>query len=389
MKIFLRFVKYFLLLIILLAALPYLTCPVYKYPEPSVFKGASFYNPYENIDSAKWLKANFHGHTRVWWGLTYGHKSDAEEYIRKYKELGYDIIGISDYQNINLLSAIPVYEHGVGLSKNHQLSIAAESILWKEYLFFQNFHHKQNIISGLRESNNLISVNHPDMRRAYDSEDMKYLRGFDLLEVISHNYFNAQALWDTALSSGSAVFLITNDDSHDITNPKDFGYGYTLVNSSSTKQDDVIEALRNGRIMGVEMEPSNDLSVSAKLKQSALIPLLLKCEVKNDSLKLSFDKVCDTVKLIGQNGITLERKTAVKDISYKLKPEDTYVRAEINQGDLSNVVLNPLFRYDGIQIPRPAPEINQTATWLFRSVCIIIGLLIVIARFRRKKRKVS
>ncbi len=388
MKIFLRVIKYFFLLILFIAVLPYLTCPIYKYPETSVFKGSSFYNPYEHIDPSKWLKANFHGHTRVWWGLTSGSKSEAGEFIKKYKELEYDIIGISDYQFINPLSKVPVYEHGVGLSKNHQLSIGAESVLWKEYLFFQNFHHKQNIIAGLREKNNLISINHPDLLKAYDGNDIKRLRGFDLLEVVNHNFFNAQALWDTVLSNGYPVFMVANDDTHDITNPKDFGYGYTLINSSSSKPEDVIDALGKGRAIGVEMEPQKvDLTVSAKLKQSTAIPKLLKCAVQNDSLIMSFDKACDTIKLFGQNGVLLEKQLAAQKISYKIKPEDTYIRAEINQQDLSNVILNPVFRYDGSPINRTEPEINYTMTWLFRGVCIAIAFVIVIIIRRRKARK--
>jgi hypothetical protein len=388
LKIFLRIIKYFFLLIVFIAALPYLTCPIYEYPETSVFKGAYFYNPYKNLDSAKWFKANFHGHTRVWWGLTYGHKSDPEEYLRKYKELGYDIIGISDYQFINPISTIPVYEHGIGLSKNHQLSIGAENILWKEYLFFQNFHHKQSIISGLRGNNILISVNHPEMRGAYDENDIKYLRGYDLLEVVNHNYFNAQNLWDATLSNGYPVFLVANDDTHDITNPKDFGYGYTLVNCNSPNPQDVIEALKNGKAVGVEMEPKKeDLSVSTKLKQSAAIPKLLKCAVHNDSLIMSFDKLCDTIKLIGQNGVLLEKQLSVTKITYKIKPEDTYIRVEINQQDLSNIILNPVFRYDGSDINKSAPVVNYTLTWLYRGACLIIAFVIIIIIRRRKKTK--
>jgi hypothetical protein len=387
LRVLLRIVKYFFLLILLLAVLPYLTCPIYKYPETSVFTGSSFYNPYANIDSTKWLKANFHAHTRVWWGLTYGHKSNADELVNKYKELRYDVIGISDYQAITPQSSIPVYEHGIGLSKNHQLSIGAQSILWKEYLFYQNFHHKQNIISGLREKNNLISVNHPDMLKAYDSENIKYLRGIDLLEVINHNYFNAQALWDTALSNGQALFLISDDDSHDITNPKDFGYGYTMVNSASANTGDIIASLKNGAAVAVEMEPKPDMSVAAKLKQSALIPMPLKYVIHNDSLLITFNKLCDTIKLIGQNGRLLEKRISAGRISYRLKPEDTYVRTEVNQNDLSNIILNPVFRYDGVQVSKTEPEINQLYTWLFRGGLITAAVLILTLKVKRQRKR--
>lgn len=386
MKIFLRGLKYLLLLIVLIAALPYITCPIYNRPETSLFEGSSFYNPYSNLDTTKWLKANFHAHTRVWWGLTYGHRSDCGELIKKYNELDYDIIGVSDYQSINPKSSIPVYEHGVGISKNHQLSIGSKNVLYKEYLFYQSFHHKQNIISGLHDGNNIVSVNHPEMRNAYTAEDLKYLRGVDLLEVINHNYNNSQKLWDTALSNGNLMFLISDDDTHDITNPKDFGYAYTMVNSPSSKNEDIINALRKGNAVAVELEPQADMSPQRKLTQSLEIPKLIRCEVQNDSLLIGFDRICDTIKLIGQNGMRLEKMVRSKNVTYKIKPEDTYIRAEVNQSDLSNLILNPVFRYDGGEIHKTGPEINNIYTWLYRGGLILAAIVIIIFSLKRKKR---
>lgn len=386
MKILLQIIKYIFILALIIVIYPYITCPVYKYPEPSQFKGNLFYNPYSDVDSALWLKVNLHTHSKVWYGLTAGKKSEAKELVKKYKELDYHVIGISDYHFINPLSSIPVYEHGIGIFKNHQLSIGADEVLWKDYLFYQNFHHKQNIISGLRAKNNLISINHPEMRDAYDGSDMKYLRGYDLLEVVNHNYFNALHLWDTVLSAGNPVFLIADDDSHDITNPKDYGYVFTLVNSPSEKTPEIIDALRNGKTIGIEMEPKADMSPSAKLKQAALAPILRTCAITNDSLIMRFNLPCDTVKLIGQNGKLLARELKVSRISYRINPEDTYIRAEINQSDLTNIAMNPVFRYEG-KIIRQEPEIDSPKTWLFRTVCLVGAALIIFMVFRLKKKK--
>lgn len=385
LKIFFKILKYLFFLIVFIAILPYLTCPVYKYPQSHVFSGSKFYNPYEKLDTSKWLKANFHAHSRVWWGLTYGWDSDPEELVKKYRELNYDVVGISEYQLFNPLSDIPVYEHGTGIFKNHQLSIGAKSILWKEYLFFQNFHHKQDIISGLREGNNLISINHPPMRGAYDEYDMKTLTGFDLLEVINHNYSKTLNLWDTVLSNGNPVFLIVNDDSHNITNPKDFGYAFTLVNSNTSKTEDIIDALRKGNAVGVEMEPIGDFSAKVKLQQAVLAPKPVSLQITGDSIVINFDKSCDTIKLIGQNGTLLLNFVSSKYISYKIKPEDSYIRAEVNQNDLTNVILNPVFRYDG-QITRPEPVINHFMTWLFRSVLILLISTVIFLIIKRKRR---
>lgn len=388
MKLALRILKYIFLVLVLIALYPYFTCPVYKSPEPTIFKGRNFYNPYADIDTTMWLKGNFHAHSRVWWGLTYGFKSEPAELVKKYKEIGYDIIGLSDYMHINHLSSIPVYEHGVGIFKNHQLSIGAGGILWKEYLFWQSFHNKQNIISELREENNVISINHPTLRSAYDSEDLKLLRGYDLLEIVNHNYSHTLNLWDSVLSAGSLVFLIMNDDTHDITNPKDFGYCFTMINSKKSN-DDIISALRNGKSFGVEIEPQGDFSPAVKIQQANSAPKPVSCVIKNDTVTFAFDKVCDTIKLIGQNGVLLEKTNSTQRIKYKIKPEDTYIRAEVKQRDSLNVFLNPVFRYDDINEYKKQPEIDYPLTWILRTVYLIIAGLIIFMLYKRKRKKLD
>ena len=318
--------------------------------------------------------------------MTYGFKSEPSELVKKYKELGYNIIGLSDYMHINKLSSIPVYEHGVGIFKNHQLSIGAGKILWKEYLFWQSFHNKQNIISELREENNLISINHPVLRSAYDGEDLKLLQGYDLLEVVNHNYSHTLNLWDTVLSAGKMVFLIVNDDTHDITNPKDFGYAFTMVNSNFNNSD-IIEALSTGKSYGVEMEPQGDFSPMTKKLQADSAPQITGCKINGDTVSFEFDKNCDTIKIFGQNGVILQVANNINSLKYRLRPEDTYVRAEVNQTNLVNVFLNPLFRYDKLESLKRNPETDFTMTWILRSVYIFAAFLIIFLLYRRKKMK--
>jgi len=95
-----RFFLWFFGILLLIACFPYLWHPVYIFPETEKFSGEFFYNPYENIDSSKWLTANFHAHTRSWGGLTNGSSSD-KDLIKAYKSLGYDITGISNYHRIS------------------------------------------------------------------------------------------------------------------------------------------------------------------------------------------------------------------------------------------------------------------------------------------------
>lgn len=371
-----------------IAIYPYVTSPFYVKPEPVPFAGNKIYNPYSNIDTSLWLKCNFHGHTRVWGGITAGMSTETEDYIAKYKELDYDVIGISDYHDINPSSDMPAYEHGLGIFKNHQLSIGAGRILWKEYLFLQSFHNKQNIIEGLREEDNIISINHPELRSGYDGEDFKYLRGFDMIEVFNGYSSNASELWDSALSAGNPVFCLGNDDTHDIHDPKDFGFIFNLVNSASKSPGDIVTALKNGRSIAVKIKPNlNDLSPANKLKSSIEVPKPVHINISGDSVNILFNRACDTLKLWGQNGVIKDVEINASRISYKFKPEDTYIRAEIVQINEADIVLNPFFRYTTDALDQQKPEVDLSATWIYRCSIIIVLSLVLIIKIYRKKRK--
>lgn len=384
MKTALQILKYFFIFASALIFLPYLTCPIYEYPDLKTFSGKNYFNPYSNIDSSLWLKTNLHAHSRVWWGLTYGFKSDPNVLKEKYGALGYDVTGISDYFKINPLSDIPVYEHGAGIFKNHLLVIGAEKVLFKDYLFGQTFHNKQNMISELKTPGNLLAITHPDMRNAYDGNDLKYLRGYDFIEAVNYNYSWSVNLWDTALSAGNPVFMVMNDDSHDITDPDDYGRVFMLINSGN-ETGKIIDALRNGKAIGIDLKHEKNDTPELIKRKTENAPKPINCSISGDTLIFRFDKICDTLKLLGQNGILLQKSENVNEISYLIKPGDTYIRTEINQVNTANVYLNPVFKYNNLNEYKLQPVVNYTLTWLLRSGYLLIIGLTVFLIFRRKK----
>ena len=391
MRKFFRILKYLLGILVIFLILPYLLCPFYEYPEIKPFTGKMFYNPYEKIDSTAWRKANFHAHSRQWRGITAGSHNSAETVAARYKEINFDIVCISDYQNINTLLAsektyIPVYEHGFGVTKTHQLVIGATDVSWKEYIIFQNYHIKQDIINSLKKDNEVISINHPRLRNAYTPNDLKYLKGYDLIEASSHSYFNATDLWDSALTAGNPVFAIGNDDNHDIYDPADYGYVYNMINCSDINIENIKTALRDGKAFVVELEPKDDASAKMKIEQSSLVPVITVCSIINDTLEMKFSRICDTLRLIGQNGILRNTLLNTDHVRYSLKETDTYIRAEIGQKNMTRVYLNPVFRYNGT-IERVLPQIDYLKTWFFRAIYIIIVSVIIILYLRSKRKK--
>jgi len=391
LKIFFRLLKYLIFLILFLILIPYLICPFYKYPDLKPFSGDKFYNPYANIDSTKWRKANFHAHSRQWTGFTAGSSNHEEDVAEKYREIKYDIIGISDYQSINTFLAndpayIPVYEHGYGILKSHQLVIGVKSVSWYEFMLFQSFHNSQDIILHLRNDDEVISVNHPKLRNAFPPDVLKYLKGYDLLEVSSHSYFNATDLWDTVLTAGNPVFALGSDDNHDINDPEDYGYVYTMINSPGIRQDEILNALRSGIAFAVELEPQKDSSPNKKLEQYDAVPVITLCRILNDTVSMTFNKAFDTLKLIGNNGFLRAKEINKNSIIYITNENDTYIRAELTLKNAANIFLNPVFRYNG-KIDSVQPEIDYTKTWLFRCLySVIIGFIcLIFLKFNKKK----
>ena len=58
-----------------------LYAPGYIFPEPKPFSGNKLYNPYQDLDTSRWLKANFQVQTRVWGGITNGRKNSSEDVV--------------------------------------------------------------------------------------------------------------------------------------------------------------------------------------------------------------------------------------------------------------------------------------------------------------------
>ena len=100
--------------------------PIYNFSTPQPFSGPDIYNPYSGLDTtARWLRANFHTHTRVNNIL-----NECPEYpdvvYNDYKRLGYDILTFSNHNQLTVhpfdsTLQVNVYEHGYSIFKFHKL----------------------------------------------------------------------------------------------------------------------------------------------------------------------------------------------------------------------------------------------------------------------------
>ena len=395
-----KFLLAFFIILLILELLIYFTVPVYDFPVPQKFSGDKIYNPYQGMDPARWEKANFHFHLHAWGGLTSGRGNTADEFRKTYKKLGYDVPCVSDYMRINTTNKdsifyIPAYEHGLGVRKKHHLLLGAKKVLWFDYSFFQNLNHKQYILNLLRPQNEIVAIAHPDWENGFSLNDMKLLSNYDLLEVLDNNWRSVPQ-WDAALSSGHPVFIVADDDAHNIKDPYEIGRCCTFVNSPTLQAKDVLSALKRGNAFGADVYMSDGESFDVKALRAKQIPVLQSVEVRNDTLRIRTSQAAIRFVFIGQDGKLLKRTWYSNDAWYRIRPEDTYVRTEIvffNHyfGPGTIFYLNPVFRYSGqVPVNELKAEINYPRTWILRLLSIPALLaLIAFSFYFRKKRRVN
>jgi hypothetical protein len=386
--------RLFLLLITLIIVvffIVYAVAPVYEFPAPTPFSGKVINNPYHKLDTALWRKGNFQVQSKVWMGLTDGRKNEAKAIYAVYHQLDYDVVAITDYMKINRFEKdkegyISAYEHGYGLWKTHQVCLGTNHITWLDYPFYQNLSHKQHILNTLKRHCEVLAIVHPKVRNGYDLNDMKFLSNYDLLEALSH-YAISLNYWDLALSSGHPVYIISNDDSHDVLDPTKVGRYCTFFNSKSLQEDDVLSALKSGRAFGAYVNMLEGADFYQKAEDHRNIPILQSVEVENDTLTVIVSEPAAAITFIGQNGIIRKIVSNSPTASYHISDNDQYIRTEILFNNNTHFYLNPVIRHNGEGPYKPqAPNVNYTKTWLLRVFAFFIMLFFIrlIIKFRKR-----
>jgi len=332
--------------------------PVYNFSEPLAFHGNQWYNPYSTIDTNHLRLSNFQIQSKSYGGITNGRNNSSERVFSTYKNLGYDVITISDYMKINTYSEdslphVTVYEHGYGAFKNHQVCLGASEVMWLDFPLFQSQNSKQFVLNELKKKNKCVAIAHPSLRDAYSVEDMKVLRGYDLIEALS-NFKNSLELWDAALSAGNPVFLIADDDAHNLDKPNDYGRVATVIHSASTAEDCLLSALKKGSAYGIVVQTPEGDTHDAKAKRFKKLPQMLAHTVANDSVHLHFSDSIRQIRAIGQDGkilLELALNNQSSSFDFTLTEVSHFVRFEVKMKDGSKIYTNPIIRSNNGKIP--------------------------------------
>jgi hypothetical protein len=392
----LKTLLYFIIAIVFVFIIEYLVAPVYLFPEPRPFAGEQLFNPYEGVDSNHWRKANFQVQSEAWLGITDGRKNTNEGINSIYRLLGYDIIGISDYQKINKYGAehpsyIPVYEHGYGIFKNHHVMIGAERVVWNDYPIFQNIHHKQHMLNILRPTSDLVFIAHPKYAGGWEPEDMRWITNYDGIEALNGFRVSLEH-WDAALSSGKNMRILANDDAHDISNINEVGNYANMIYSPVLHGDSIISAMKAGRSFGASIFRVWGEPMDEKVEKALNLPRLTKVELNGDTLTVGVSRMAAMFRFVGQGGALLDSVMNAGEASYVIRKDDPYVRTEIHFPNRTAYYLNPVIRYDGKDPWGHEPaRVDLTRTWLLRIIgfATIIFIFMNIYYLRKRFRKLA
>ncbi len=373
--------KIAIVLIIGLVGFQYFQTKIYRFPEKRPFQGNVLYNPYES-SNGKWHKANFHAHAISWGGLTNGHQP-GDSLLATYLKSGYDIACISDYQRINSSIyasgnlAIPVYEHGMNVDKTHQLAIGAERVDYFDVFLWQTRSTRQFIINKLKESSAVVCVNHPAMFNAYPLSDIDDLTGYECMEVLNRHR-NYLSYWDEALSSGKPVWILANDDTHDV-NKEKFAISWSQLFITEPGQPGIIGALKRGSTVGVRRKVK--LSSVDSLQRWAYQhegQVLKSVVTQGSTVAYFFNSTIQRVTLFGQNGEEKASFRNVDSVSYAFQSDDTYIRA-VAETDAHISYLNPIFRHDGLsQVANTSLAHVEILPTLIMRISIVVAYCIFI-----------
>jgi len=364
--------------------------PIFDFEEPEPFSGPDIYNPYTTLDTAiGWKRTCLHTHSKVD-NILNECPLYPDEVYDAYMKLGYDIV---TFANHNVLTRHPVdslqvdlYEHGINLFKLHKMVFAPKRMILHDVLIPFLPSQKQFEYDYLSRNADFIVMNHPDRTDGMDRETMRKLTGYRILECDCGCWQDCWR-WDEALSAGHYCTAIADDDNHD---PRD-SWGIALCSSWQNAKDGTYPEIKRTLLSGCGYSMwtpdfgSNNWDV--KYRENKDLPSVRWTGLcGTDTVKVEFDRPAQYIVALGQDRALLDSVCNTSVLTYRFKPEDSYVRitAHFDRGVI--IYLNPFARYDSQETETPYVEsphpVNWPLTILYNLAILLLasGFVFVISR---------
>ena len=355
----------------------YFFCPVYTFSEAKPFSGDFLYNPYAGSVNQDWVKCNFHAHSRCWDGMTNG-KGSATDINKVYAALHYGVHEVSNYESVDTTGSgdadyINSYEHGYNVNKVHQLVLGASGVCYKDFLFPQTINNKQHILNCLSaDTNALVILNHPLLRGGYNNSDLTQLTGYTCMEVLNPSGISSSQ-WDAALSAGKPVFIVGNDDVHNIFDSSLAGRMCTIINTPAINKANILTALKTGNSYAMAIDKQTVLE--ERRGRNILLPSLQNFSLNGNRLGIKFNMPAKDITISGDGGKILLKVFNCDSVNYTIGNSESYVREVATYENGTQIYLNPVFRYKEHPFSKAVVGINKNKTLLNKTIGYLLLLI--------------
>lgn len=368
---------------------------VYDYAEPHAFTGPDIYNPYRNLDTTNgWKRANFHTHTRVR-GVFNECEFWPDSVCRIYESFGYDIIGISNHNEITPLPAdyesrMSIYEHGYNPLKFH-ISVYGSQQVWHfdNMLPIFPFQH-QFIIDRLGSDADIVQLNHPVRTPIISRDGLEKIGGYQLIELASNMANIENEYWDWALTAGHYSHGIQNDDMHRPYDAGNIAVRCSFLSMHDKSYASIRQSLLDGCFYSMRIPDYGECDWQDKIDANASLPCVEDIGLRGDTIYIKLSDSADSIKFVGAEHRALRVVEASDTAAYALPACEPYTRIMAFYPDGTVIYSNVFARYDSSQSDSPFRDDTYTPNWtltlLYNLIIVLCVVSIIIVTYKVVRR---
>jgi hypothetical protein len=378
-----------LILIVLLAIFATSVSPIYDFGEAKPFGGPDIFNPYEGrTDSTcRWMRANFHTHTRVK-GILNEVEYWPAEVDAAYRKFGYDIVTFSNHNRLTAhpydsLLQVDAYEHGINLFKFHKLVFGSDRVNRFDHLLPLFASQKQFQLDLLGRRSDFIQLNHPLRTTGTSKKLMRKLGGYRIMELDSGKSTENE-YWDEALSAGHYSFGLAGDDLHYPDRSGNIAVRANfLCRGSSARYEDIKKTLLGGCYYAMRIPDYGGGDWEKKYAGNRDLPSIESIGLDGETIHISLSRPADSIRVTGQDHTTLSLTRNSSRARYAMTPGDPYARITAWFPDGAVIYTKPFARSDSTvsETPYTAPShtVNIPSTILFNLTILALCAAVILA----------